>query len=144
MGGEVTDAKEEGSAVNMQLRTRTGQVGKVVDLVRGGEIVAMIVKNFRTTSHVETCSTLTVSFNYPGDRNSVRFFRAWDEILSNTKPSDVPNDDTLRDCLFRKSKNSIFMAFDIRAFETMIKGDPEKCYNYLIKMMKKFIEKQLE
>lgn len=140
MGTVVTDAKDDGSAVNMRLGTRTGQVGKNVELIKGREVLSLIIKNFRAASHVE----ILFNAQHTSDRNLAQFFHPLQEVLSNMKPGDAPNESTLRGSLYRKIKNSNLVAFDIRAYESMVEGDPGKTCDYLRKMTKKFIEKQRE
>lgn len=98
----------------------------------------MIIKNFKTTRVEQQCQ-----LEHPRDWKLGQILYVWDEVLSNMKPGDVPNGDTLTDCLLRKIKNSNLMA-DMRAYESMVEGDHEKSCNDLRKMMNKFIEKRIE
>ena len=90
----IQDSKEEGNNVAMKLRTRINAKGRNSILIKGREILALILPNFKTTSKVEVLYTSMhlYQFEYQGDRNL-----SWDEILAGMKPADIPNDNTLRD-----------------------------------------------
>ena len=106
----ITDANEEGSAVNVQVRTRTGQVGKNVELLRG---------SWRNSS--------TRGMRLSANR-AMRRMKIPQEIAYTGRA---------------RIKNSNLMAFDVRAYESVVEGAPGKSYSYLRNTMKKFIEKMI-
>ena len=55
----VADSKEEGNNVAMKLRTRINAKGRTSTLIKGREILALILLNFKTTSNVEVPCTST-------------------------------------------------------------------------------------
>ena len=60
------------------------------------------------------------------------------------KPADVPSDDTLRDLLFRKVKNSSLMSYDTHMYNSPNEGDPKKSYQTVRDMIRRHIERQTE
>ena len=84
----------------------------------------MILLNFKTTSNVEVLYTsmhlYQFEFEYEGDRNLSLFIHTWDEILAGMKPADIPSDETLRDLLYRKVKNSNLMSYDIHMYNSLM------------------------
>ena len=67
----VTGSKEEGDNVAMKLRTRINAKGKTSTHIRGREVLALILLNFKTTSNVEVLYTSMhlYQLEYQGDRN---------------------------------------------------------------------------
>ena len=130
----------------MKLRTRINAKGRTSTLIKGREILALILLNFRTTSNVEALYTSVhlYQFEYHGDRNLSLFLHTWDEILAGMKPADIPSDDTLRDLLRRKVKNSSLMFYDIHMYNSLNEGDPKKSYQTLRNMIRRHIERQTE
>lgn len=72
------------------------------------------------------------------------FFHTWDEILAGMKPTDIPSDETLRDLLWRKIRNSNLMAYDIHAYNSLNEGDPKKTYQNIRDIIRRHIERQTE
>ena len=60
------------------------------------------------------------------------------------KPADIPSDDTLRDLLFGKVKNSNLMSHDIHMYNSLNEGDPKKSYQTVRDMIRRHIERQTE
>ena len=61
------------------------------------------------------------------------------EIVSNMMPEDVPQDDWLRDALYKKIRNSNLMMYDIKQYESWLEGDPRRTYQYLINAIERHI-----
>ena len=63
-------------------------------LIKGREVLALILLNFNTTSNAEVLYTSThlYQLEYQGDRNLSLFFHTWDEIIARMKPTDIPSD----------------------------------------------------
>ena len=76
----------------MKLRTRINAKGRTSTLIKGREILALILLNFKTTSNVEILYTsmYLYQFEYQEDRDLSLFFHTWDEILAGMKPADIP------------------------------------------------------
>ena len=58
------------------------------------------------------------------------------------KPADIPNDDTLRDLLCRKVKNSNLMSYDLHMYNSLHEGDLKKSYQTVRDMIRRHIERQ--
>ena len=54
-------------------------------------------------------------------------------------PEDVPQDDWLRDALYKKIRNSNLMMYDIKQYESWLEGDPRRTYQYLINAIERHI-----
>ena len=54
-------------------------------------------------------------------------------------PEDVPQDDWLRDALYKKIRNSNLMVYDIKQYESWMEGDPRRTYQYLINVIERHI-----
>ena len=86
-------------------------------------------------------SLWSISFNHDtlGDANIETFYEKWMEIVSNMMPEDVPQDDWLRDALYKKIRNSNLMMYDIKQYESWLEGDPRRTYQYLINAIERHI-----
>ena len=72
----VTDSTEDGNNVAMKLRTRINAKGRASTLIKGREVLALILFNFKTTSNVEVLYTSMrlYQLEHQGDRNLSPFF----------------------------------------------------------------------
>ena len=107
----------------------------------GREILAMILEHFRTPGQRETAFTMEhiIQSRYLGDANIETFYEKWMEIVSNMMPEDMPQDDWLRDALYKKIRNSNLMMYDIKQYESWLEGDPRRTYQYLINAIERHI-----
>ena len=107
----------------------------------GREILAMILEHFRTPGQRETAFTMEhiIQSRYLGDANIETFYEKWMEIVSNMMPEDVPQDDWLRDALYKKIRNSNLMMYDIKQYESWLEGDSRRTYQYLINAIERHI-----
>ena len=80
-----------------------------------------------------------IQSRYLGDANIETFYEKWMEIVSNMMPEDVPQDDWLRDALYKKIRNSNLMMYDIKQHESWLEGDPRRTYQYLINAIERHI-----
>ena len=142
----VENAGESGRDVAIKLRQRMQLCGKSTSYVKGREIFAMIIMSFRSTSHVQVMYNAQHlwSLTYPGDKQLSTFLSKWEEMLMNMRPTDIPHEITLRDCLFLKIRDSQFMSFDLKQYNSYRDNDPGKTYEYLMDMMRKYVERQKE
>ncbi|CAK9059650.1 unnamed protein product [Durusdinium trenchii] len=120
----VQNGGEAAREVAMKVRQRTQARSKTSSFVKGREVLAMIVTNFRTTSYTEMMFNVQnlYSLKYPGDKQIGRFLAAWEEILANMRPSDIPSEVTLRDCIHKKIRDSQLMRFDLSKYEGLREG----------------------
>lgn len=72
------------------------------------------------------------------------FSHTWDEILAGVKSTDIPSDETLRDLLWRKIRNSSLMAYNMVACNSLNEGDPKKTYQNIRDIIRRHIERQTE
>ena len=74
----------------------------------GREILAMILNHFKTPGLRNTWFTMEhiVKMQYFGDSQLDQFYHTWIEMCSNMLPEDVPPDNWLRDCLYKKIRHS--------------------------------------
>ena len=101
----------------------------------------MILEHFRTPGQREIAFTMEhiIQSRYLGDANIEMFYEKWMEIVSNMMPEDVPQDDWLRDALYKKIRNSNLMMYDIKQYESWLEGDPRRTYQYLINAIERHI-----
>ena len=101
----------------------------------------MILEHFRTPGQRETAFTMEhiIQSRYLGDANIETFYEKLMEIVSNMMPEDVPQDDWLRDALYKKIRNSNLMMYDIKQYESWLEGDPRRTYQYLINAIERHI-----
>ena len=101
----------------------------------------MILEHFRRPGQRETAFTMEhiIQSRYLGDANIETFYEKWMEIVSNMMPEDVPQDDWLRDALYKKIRNSNLMVYDIKQYESWMEGDPRRTYQYLINVIERHI-----
>lgn len=58
------------------------------------------------------------------------------------KPTDIPSDETLRDLLWRKIRNSNLMVYDINVYTALDEGDLKKTYKHIRDIIRRHIERQ--
>jgi len=142
----IAQAGDVARHVAIKLRLRTQEANRRATFVMGREILAMILEHFRTPGQRETAFTMEHNFQsrYLGDANIETFYEKWMEIVSNMMPEDVPQDDWLRDALYKKIRNSNLMMYDIKQYESWIEGDPRRTYQYLINVIERHIARLRE
>ena len=115
--------------------------GETPSIMKGRQLLAMIVDSFRSASNTDLVYTIKHLYDlpYPGDGDLVTFKSQWNEVLECMRPGDVPNNIALRDILYDKIKNSKLMAFDIHYYDSKQESHEDKTYQYLIDMMSKHI-----
>ena len=109
----ISQAGDVARHVAIKLRLRTQASNRRATFVMGREILAMILEHFRTPGQRETAFTMEhiIQSRYLGDANIETFYEKWMEIVSNMMPEDVPQDDWLRDALYKKIRNSNLMMY---------------------------------
>ena len=137
----ISQAGDVARHVAIKLRLRTQASNRRATFVMGREILAMILEHFRTPGQRETAFTMEhiIQSRYLGDANIETFYEKWMEIVSNMMPEDVPQDDWLRDALYKKIRNSNLMVYDIKQYESWMEGDPRRTYQYLINVIERHI-----
>ena len=137
----ISQAGDVARHVAIKLRLRTQASNRRATFVMGREILAMILEHFRTPGQRETAFTMEhiIQSRYLGDANIETFYEKWMEIVSNMMPEDVPQDDWLRDALYKKIRNSNLMMYDIKQYESWLEGDPRRTYQYLINAIERHI-----
>ncbi len=120
--------------------------GETPSIMKGRQLLAMIVDSFRSASNTDLVYTIKHLYDlpYPGDGDLVTFKSQWNEVLECMRPGDVPNNIALRDILYDKIKNSELMAFDIHYYDSKQESHEDKTYQYLIGMMSKHIRMKRE
>ena len=66
------------------------------------------------------------------------------DMCTSMLPEDVPPDNWLRDCLFKKIGNSHLPMFDIKQYESCDEGDYRKTYRHLRNVIEKAIARAKE
>ena len=66
------------------------------------------------------------------------------EVLNSMGTANKPNDNLLEGTLYRKLEGSSLMKFDLSRSESVVEGDTDRSYQYLLHMMKKHAKKRLE
>ena len=137
----ISQAGDVARHVAIKLRLRTQASNRRSTFVMGREILAMILEHFRTPGQRETAFIMEhiIQSRYLGDANIETFYEKWMEIVSNMMPEDVPQDDWLRDALYKKIRNSNLMMYDIKQYESWLEGDPRRTYQYLINAIERHI-----
>ena len=126
----------------MQRRAR----GTTPGMVKGREMLALIVDSFRSADNVDVmyASKHLFDLKFPGDNQLSRFLGQWDEIISGMDADDMLPDKALRNLLWDKIKDSKVMALDLSVYDNMLDKDPDKTYQKLREIMTKWIRKSIE
>lgn len=129
-----------------RLRMAKGWRGSTPTLLKGRQLLAMVIDSFRSASNTDLVFTTKHLYDlpYPGDSDLVMFISQWTEVLECMRPGDVPNDVALRDILYDKVKGSKLMAFDLQYYEGKEDSHYEKTYQYLQNMSSKHIRLKRE
>ena len=116
--------------------------GETPSIMKGRQLLAMIVDSFRSASNTDLVYTIRHLYDlpYPGDAELVTFKAQWNEVLECMRPGDVPNDVALRDILYDKVRGSKLMMFDIHYYDSKQEPHPDKTYKYLIDTINKHIK----
>ena len=120
--------------------------GETPSIMKGRQLLAMIVDSFRSASNTDLVYTIRHlhELPYPGDGDLVSFKSQWNEVLECMRPGDVPNNIALRDILYDKIKNSKLMAFGIHYYDSKQDSHEDKTYQYLIDMISRHIKMRRE
>ena len=112
--------------------------GETPSIMKGRQLLAMIVDSFRSASNTDLVYTIRHLYDlpYPGDAELVTFKAQWNEVLECMRPGDVP----LRDILYDKIRGSKLMMFDIHYYDSKQEPHPDKTYKYLIDTINKHIK----
>lgn len=114
----ITSSGDSGREVGMEIEVMTLDLARKdpPEIIRGRQIVAMILDSFRSSAHTDLTFTGKHLYEmaYPGDSKLDLFKNQWIHILSAMREDDQPRGLALRDILFDKIKGSTSMAFDIR------------------------------
>ena len=144
----ITSSGDSGREVGMEIKVMTLEYARRTPpgIIRGRQIVAMILESFRSSSHTDLAFTgkHLHEMTYPGDSKLSLFRSQWIHILSAMREDDKPRGLALRDVLYDKIKGSTSMAFDLQYFRKRPEGDPEKSYEYLMEMMARTIATERE
>ena len=142
----INQAGEAGQDVQMQLRQRTQLAGRQASFVMGREILAMILSHFKTPGLRNTLFTMEhlYKMQYFGDSQLDQFYHRWMEMNNNMLPDDIPPDNWLRDCLFKKIRGSHVMMFGIKQYESWEDGDNRKTYQHLRYVIERTIARTKE
>ena len=137
-GGEQARAVLNEARLKMAKSCR----GKTPSIMKGRQLLAMIVDSFRSASNTDLVYTIRHLYDLPyaGDAELVTFKAQWNEVLECMRPGDVPNDVALRDILYDKIRNSKLMMFDIHYFDSKQEPHPDKTYKYLMDTINKHIK----
>ena len=129
-----------------KLKMAKGCRGSTPTLLKGRQLLAMVIDSFRSASNTDLVFTIKHLYDlpYPGDNEIVLFKSQWNEVLEQMRPGDVPNDIALRDILYDKVKVSKLMAFDLYYYEGKEDNHAEKTYQYLMNMISKHIKLKRE
>ena len=144
----IASSGDSGKEVAMDIKVMTFDMANKnpPEIIRGRQIVAMILNSFRSATHTDLALTgkHLYELTYPGDNKLSLFKSQWIHILSALREDDKPRGLALRDILFDKIKGSTSMAFDIRYYKNKPEGHPEKTYEYLLEMMTRTIATERE
>ena len=139
----ITSSGDSGREVGMEIQVMTLNLARRTPpgIIRGRQIVAMILESFRSSTHTDLTFTgkHLYEITFPGDSKLSLFKNQWIHILSAMREDDKPRGLALRDILFDKIKGSSSMACDIQYYRKRPEGDPEKSYEYLMEMMARTI-----
>ncbi len=129
-----------------RLKMAKGCRGGTPTIMKGRQLLAMIVDSCRSTSNTDLEFTIKHLHDlpYPGDNDLVTFKSQWNEVLECTRPADIPNEIALRDILYDRVKGSKLMAFDLHYYEGKADSHYEKTYKYRIDMISKHIRLRRE
>ena len=144
----IASSEDSGREIGMEIKVMTLDMARkdAPEVVRGRQIVAMILDSFRSATHTDLAFTgkHLYELTYPGDNKLSLFKNQWIHILSAMREDDQPRGLALRDILFDKIKGSSSMALDIRYYKKNPEGHPEKTYEYLMEMINRTIATERE
>ena len=144
----IASSGDSGKEVAMDIKVMTFDMANKnpPEIIRGRQIVAMILNSFRSATHTDLAFTgkHLYELTYPGDNKLSLFKSQWIHILSAMREDDKPRGLALRDILFDKIKGSTSMAFDIRYYKKNPEGHHEKTYEYLMEMINRTIATERE
>ena len=144
----ISSSGDNGKEVAMDIKVMTFEMANKnpPEIIRGRQIVAMILDSFRSATHTDLAFTgkHLYELTYPGDNKLSLFKSQWIHILSAMRDDDKPRGLALRDILFDKIKGSNSMAFDIRYYKNKPEGHEDKTYEYLMEMMTRTIATERE
>ena len=144
----ISSSGDSGKEVAMDIKVMTFEMANKnpPEIIRGRQIVAMILDSFRSATHTDLAFTgkHLYELTYPGDNKLSLFKSQWIHILSAMRDDDKPRGLALRDILFDKIKGSNSMAFDIRYYKNKPEGHEDKTYEYLMEMMTRTIATERE
>ena len=144
----IASSGDSGKEVAMDIKIMTFDMANKnpPEIIRGRQIVAMILSSFRSATHTDLAFTgkHLYELTYPGDNKLSLFKSQWIHILSAMREDDKPRGLALRDILFDKIKGSNSMAFDIRYYKNKPEGHEDKTYEYLMEMMTRTIATERE
>ena len=144
----IASSGDSGKEIAMDIKVMTLNMARKnpPEVVRGRQIVAMILDSFRSATHTDLAFTGKHLYELtdPGDNKLSLFKSQWVHILSAMREDDKPRGLALRDILFDKIKGSTSMAFDIRYYKKNPEGHPEKTYEYLMEMINRTIATERE
>ena len=144
----IASSEDSGREIGMEIKVMTLDMARKdpPEVVRGRQIVAMILDSFRSATHTDLAFTgkHLYELTYPGDNKLSLFKNQWIHILSAMREDDKPRGLALRDILFDKIKGSSSMALDIRYYKKNPEGHPEKTYEYLMEMINRTIATERE
>jgi hypothetical protein len=131
-------AKRYRDKINLKIE----EVTRHAILVTGSQLVFMLLESFKTFDH----SDLVYGFDHLGrllvkNHDLHEFITMWNHILDNMGKHNM-SDAHLRDVFYRKIKDEPEMDFDIKLYERMSEGDPNKTYAHLRGCVQKIIQMQ--
>eukprot|EP00435_Cladocopium_sp_Y103_P031083 s1948_g7.t2 len=121
-------AGAKAAGVRSEMKMKMMEYGKHGDFVKGRELFATILTNFKAPDNTEVLynSHHLYMFQYYGGNQLEAFLMKWKDIIYNMKPDDRPSKNSLRDTLFRKIEDSKLMQYDIHKYKILGEDDPER------------------
>ena len=144
----INSSGDSGREVGLEIKVMTLDLARSSPpkVMKGRQIVAMILESFRSSTHTDLTFTgkHLRELAYPADAKLNLFRNQWIHLLSAMREDDKPRDMALRDTLFDKIRGSTSMQFDIRYYRSLREGHHEKTYEYLMDMMARTIATERE
>eukprot|EP00435_Cladocopium_sp_Y103_P049150 s608_g14.t1 len=126
-----------------EMRMKMTDYGKKGDFIKGRELLVMVLSNFKSPDHTEVLynSHHLYILQYYGDNQLEAWYNKWLDVVYNMKADDRPSKNSLRDTFFRKIEDSKLMAYDVHKYKTLEEGNADKTYEYLLNMVKGYIQR---
>jgi hypothetical protein len=131
--------------IGRKITLKTEEEAKARRLIRGRQVLWMIYEDFRINEEagalhdITDLMKVTLKRDQTKIENLSRFLLNWEMILAGMK--DPPPENTLQVMLYDQVRNVTALATDIAVYDRATPGTEERSYNFLMKAIKRVLER---